>query len=233
MQSSMNISRPFVVLKRVAFAFALAVCLSLSAAVPTAWALDPTPAATGPVDLNTATDAQLEKLPGVGPATAKAIVAARPFNSVDDLAKVKGIGPAKMAALKGAVTVGGSKAPAAGAPVAVPATPPPAMPTAPAAPKVAVPTPTVTMPAPRPSAAPSTGTPVSPPAAAATKLAAGQKVNLNTASQAELEALPGVGPVKAQKIIQGRPYATPEDVMKVPGIKQGIFAKIKDSVVVK
>lgn len=66
-------------------------------------------AASGPVDLNTATVAQLESLPGVGPATAAAIVDDRdrngPFASVDDLDRVPGIGPAKLAALRDLVTV--------------------------------------------------------------------------------------------------------------------------------
>lgn len=63
----------------------------------------------GPVDLNTATVAELEALPGVGPATAAAIVDDRerngPFPSVDDLERVPGIGPAKLAALRDLVTV--------------------------------------------------------------------------------------------------------------------------------
>ncbi|HEX2568892.1 MAG TPA: helix-hairpin-helix domain-containing protein [Polyangia bacterium] len=45
-----------------------------------------------PVDLNRATAAQLESLPGIGPGLAARLVAARPFRSVDDLRKVKGIG---------------------------------------------------------------------------------------------------------------------------------------------
>ena len=65
--------------------------------------------ASGPVDLNTATAADLETLPGVGPATAAAIVDDRtrngPFASVDDLDRVPGIGPAKLAALRDQVTV--------------------------------------------------------------------------------------------------------------------------------
>lgn len=66
-------------------------------------------AASGPVDVNTASAAALEQLPGVGPATAQAIVAHReahgPFASVDDLEAVRGIGPAKLEALRDAVTV--------------------------------------------------------------------------------------------------------------------------------
>jgi competence protein ComEA len=62
-----------------------------------------------PVDLNAATVGELEALPGVGPATAAAIVDDRqrngPFASVDDLDRVPGIGPAKLAALIGLVTV--------------------------------------------------------------------------------------------------------------------------------
>ena len=57
-------------------------------------------------------------------------------------------------------------------------------------------------------------------------------VNINTASREELDALPDIGPVKAQAIIDGRPYATIEDIMKVKGIKQGIFSKIKDHITV-
>jgi len=57
-------------------------------------------------------------------------------------------------------------------------------------------------------------------------------VNLNTASKEELDKLPDIGPVKAQAIIDGRPYKKIEDVMKVKGIKKGIFEKIKDHITV-
>ncbi len=67
------------------------------------------PGPVGPVDLNRATTADLDRLPGVGPATAAAIVAYRdahgPFGSIDELTEVPGIGPAKLAALHGLVTV--------------------------------------------------------------------------------------------------------------------------------
>ncbi len=63
---------------------------------------------SGPLDLNRATAAELETLPGVGPATAAAIVDHRerfgPFATVDDLDAVSGIGPAKLAAIRDLVT---------------------------------------------------------------------------------------------------------------------------------
>jgi competence protein ComEA len=64
----------------------------------------------GTVDLNTATEAELEGLPGVGPSTAAAIVEHRtssgPFRSVEDLLDVRGIGDAKLEQLRARVTVG-------------------------------------------------------------------------------------------------------------------------------
>ncbi|NND74936.1 MAG: ComEA family DNA-binding protein [Ilumatobacter sp.] len=65
-------------------------------------------AAPGPIDVNRASPAELESLPGVGPATAAAIVTERerngPFLTVDDLERVPGIGPAKLASLREFVT---------------------------------------------------------------------------------------------------------------------------------
>jgi len=56
------------------------------------------------VDLNTATQAELESVKGIGPAKAKAIMVYREknggFKNVDDLAKVKGFGKASVAKLK-------------------------------------------------------------------------------------------------------------------------------------
>src|SRR5262245_25963118 len=50
-------------------------------------------------------------------------------------------------------------------------------------------------------------------------------VNLNTASQTELEALPGVGPATARKIIAGRPYASVADLAKA-GVPKNTIEKI-------
>lgn len=64
---------------------------------------------SGPVDLNRATAAELDSLPGIGPATAAAIVTHRdvngPFATVDDLEQVRGIGPAKLDAIRSLVTL--------------------------------------------------------------------------------------------------------------------------------
>ena len=61
-------------------------------------------------------------------------------------------------------------------------------------------------------------------------------VNINTASQSELEGLTGIGPVKAQAIIAYRssnPFDNIEEIMEVKGIGAGTFGKIKDRIVVR
>ncbi|HEY1910676.1 MAG TPA: helix-hairpin-helix domain-containing protein [Vicinamibacterales bacterium] len=56
-------------------------------------------------------------------------------------------------------------------------------------------------------------------------------VNLNTASQTDLEVLPGVGPATAKKIIAGRPYSTIADLSKA-GVPKGTIDKITSMVTV-
>jgi competence protein ComEA len=161
------------------------------------------------IDLNTASAKDLETIKGIGPATSKKIIEGRPYKSVEDLKKA-GISDKMIESMKPLVTVGTASAPA----------------------KTTVETKTTKMPA--KETAPSVEkTKTSSKSAAPAQLAPGQKVNLNTATKEQLEALPEIGPVKAQAIIDGRPYKKAEDVMKVKGIKQGIFNKIKDSIVVQ
>lgn len=63
-----------------------------------------------------------------------------------------------------------------------------------------------------------------------------QKLNLNTATAAELMQLKGIGEVRAADIVAYRdkhgPFSRIEDIMKVPGIKDAAFQKIKDDITV-
>jgi len=110
----------------------------------------PTPAAGAKVDLNLASEKDLVDLPGVGPATAKKIIAGRPYSSVDGLSKA-GVSASTISKISSLVTVSG--APAA-PPVAAKASPPPP------------PTPPVSQPASAPASRP---TPAAPPAASPAK----------------------------------------------------------------
>ncbi|GHD55743.1 ComEA family DNA-binding protein [Jeongeupia chitinilytica] len=59
-------------------------------------------------------------------------------------------------------------------------------------------------------------------------------VDLNTATEQQLEGLNGIGPTKAKAIVDYRTkngaFKSPEDIMKVPGIKEGTFNKIKGDI---
>lgn len=60
------------------------------------------------------------------------------------------------------------------------------------------------------------------------------KININTAGEEELTALNGIGPAKAKKIIEFRNknggFKSIEELMLVPGIKEGTFSKIKEDI---
>lgn len=62
------------------------------------------------------------------------------------------------------------------------------------------------------------------------------RLDINTATQAELMTLPGIGESKASRIISYReengPFASIEDIMKIDGIKEGVYSRIKDRIAV-
>lgn len=134
------------------------------------------------IDPNTADVDELQRLPRVGPALARAIVEHREahgaFRSLADLDRVPGIGPATLARLAPLVAL------------------PPAAPVPPAPPSGAA----------------------APPGTAA---AAGA-VDINTADAAELQRLPGIGPVLAERIVAWRQehgrFASVQELARVPGI---------------
>lgn len=151
----------------------------------------PAKTATGKLDLNSATATELEELPGVGTATAKKIIAGRPYKSVDDLADA-GVNASTIAKITPLVSV------------------------------KAAPTKTAT------GSTPRTGETATPAGAKTT----GAKVDLNSATAAELEELPGIGEAYAKKIIAGRPYKSIESLEKA-GIPASAVEKIKGKVSVE
>jgi competence protein ComEA len=163
------------------------------------------------VDLNRADRAELEQIPGIGPKLAGAVEAHRrekgPFRSVDDLRGVHGVGPQTVEKVRPFVRVDESAVEAE--PLRLERKPPPS-------------------PAPRPPAA---------PRSAARKLQPGDPpVNVNTASSDELQSLPGVGPVTAQKLVDARsatPFKSADDLRRVKGIGPKTLDSLRPFVVVK
>ncbi len=137
-----------------------------------------------PIDLNAATEAQLAAVRGLTPELAKRIAAARPFKSLDELARI-GMSKVQIDAVRPFLTV-----------------------------------------------------------AARTgrkghwrkpeyRLAPGEKVNVNAAEHKVLTALPGIGQGLAHRIIEGRPYAKVDDLLRVKGIGSRTLARIRSLVVVR
>jgi competence protein ComEA len=160
------------------------------------------------IDADRATAPELARLPRVGLALAKTIVAEReakgPFGSLQGLDRVPGIGPGLLATIASHVTfslpAGTSFAPASG--------------------QFA-----------RPEA-PVGGAFAESPVGGETPL-----LNLNTATLSELDNLPGIGPARAAAILQEResrgPFASVEELSRVPGLGPAAIARLRDRVAVR
>jgi competence protein ComEA len=172
----------------------IAAVLSVGFFIPAAVALAKNEKSAAKVDINSASVKDLEALPGVGAATAKKIIAGRPYASVADLSKA-GISSSTITKITPLVTVGAAPAPA--------------------------PAPAEKSARTRPPREEKNKTPAATPSA----------VDLNGASQKELEALPGVGPATAKKIVAGRPYASVAELSKA-GVSASTIEKVRGLVVV-
>ncbi len=74
-----------------------------------------------------------------------------------------------------------------------------------------------------PAPAPAARTAAPAPRAAAAPAAASTKVDINAATEKQLDALPGIGPVRAKAIVGSRPYEELQDLVKKKVLTQGVL----------
>ncbi len=148
------------------------------------------------VDLNSASQSELEALPGVGPTLARRIIENRPYSSVSDLSKA-GVPAGTISKLRGLAKAGRAARVEKKEEKAVARTEKRETKAEKKAEKAAI--------------------------------KSGEKVDLNKASQGELEALPGVGAATARKIMENRPYSSLADLSRA-GVSASTMDKIRDKV---
>jgi competence protein ComEA len=79
-----------------------------------------------------------------------------------------------------------------------------------------------------PAAKPAATTPAKPPTAAPAEL-----IDINTATQAQLEPLKGIGPVRAAAIIKGRPYKGKDELVEKKIVPKNVYDDIKGQIIAK
>jgi competence protein ComEA len=160
------------------------------------------------LDPNRSGEEELDRLPGIGPSTAQALVADRAekggYTRPEDLLRVKGIGPATLAKIRGHLdfskgiplelhrkTSGGARV--------------------------------------RTGGGGSAGGDLSGPSDSVPQPMT--RVDLNRASSQELQSLPGIGPALAERILDSRlregPFRSPDDLLRIRGIGPTTLAKIR------
>lgn len=87
-------------------------------------------------------------------------------------------------------------------------------------------------PKPKPAAKPAPA-PAAAPAAKPTAAPAAKQIDINSATAAELEAIPGIGKAFSAKIIGGRPYANKAQLVQKKILTQALYDKIKDQIIAK
>lgn len=169
------------------------------------------------IDLNTASLEELQTLPGIGPSKAKAIIEYREkskFKSPEEIMNVPGIGQKTYEKIKDKITVGDENVENTKNAQEKPANPNKEAKEETSQTQLVTKTTTFTN------------------STTSIKL-----ININTATAEELEKLPGIGPAKAQAIIDYRNkfggFKTIEEIKNVKGIGEKTYEKLKDLITIK
>jgi competence protein ComEA len=184
----------------------------------------PTPSATpareaqetGGIELNRATADELDRIPGIGPAKARAIIATRDrlggFSSIGQLRQVSGIGPKVLEKIRPYLRI----------------VPPAQIPDAASTHPLRL---QVNPEKEQKAAAKNVSTPAGSPAPPASR------ININTAGVEELDQLTGIGPALARRIVEDRrrrgPFQRPEHLIRVSGIGPKTMEKILPQITIR